>query len=47
MEAETTSIRIGKKSDKKSLKAKLDKKAKKVKKPLATHIVDTLKEHGI
>ncbi len=41
-ESETTSIRIGKLSDKNSVKSKLKKKAKKI--PLATFIVDTLKE---
>ncbi len=41
-ESETTSIRIGKLSNKDSLKSKLKKKAKKV--PLATFIVETLKK---
>ena len=48
--AQTTSIKIGELSDKKSLKSKLSKKAKSLKpkaKSLHAHIVETLLKHGV
>ena len=47
MKQKPTSIKIGEEADKKSLKARLKKKADKKKISLHAHIVETLEKHGV